>query len=99
MAIRKIFQKTAQPVTQVHVDNQSVGDGSGYWGLILSKTKNGKAIRIADRFGSKSVFVTLKDVDNMIEALKTLKAEGVAMSVNDVAYDKPTLAQRRKLAA
>ncbi len=88
MAIRKVFQKVATPLVQVHVDNKAINDKSGYLGLILNKNSNGKAIRIALRDGSQRVHVLLDEVDNLIEALKELKESGVATKVADVTYDK-----------
>lgn len=67
------------PVKQVYVNN-----AQGYLDLIVNKTKNGKAIRIGQRRGEPRVHITLDQVDNLIEALKLIKARGEKTSVNDL---------------
>lgn len=88
MALRKTYQAVKTPLTQVHVDNEALNDGSGYLGLILNKNKNGKAIRIALRDGSQRVHIMLADIPNLIAGLTELATSGVALSVDEVIYDK-----------
>lgn len=88
MAIRIKKQEVKTPTTQVHIDNEQTNDKSGYFGLIMNVNKNGKAIRIADRFNNNRVHVLLSEVDNLIEGLKELKANGVKTSIKKVVYDK-----------
>lgn len=79
--------RTTGPLHTVDVGNRTANDQSGYLGLRLSKTSNGKAIRVSNRLGEQRVFVLLDEVDNMIEALKAVKARGVATSVDVIKYD------------
>jgi hypothetical protein len=83
----EIAAKKSGPLHTVDVGNKTANDQSGYLGLRLSKTKNGKAIRVSNRLGESRVFVLLDEVDNMIEALKAVKARGVATSVDEIQYD------------
>ncbi len=80
-------KKSVEPLHTAHVDNEVIGDNSGYLGLILNVNKKGNAIRIATRDGAQRVHVVLQDVNNLIEALTELKARGVATSVKEVTYD------------
>ena len=79
--------KTTGPLHTVDVGNRTANDNSGYLGLRLSKTANGKAVRISNRLGESRVFVLLDEVDNMITALEAIKARGVATSVDSIQYD------------
>lgn len=91
MVMRIVAKKkkpVVEPTAQIHIDNKAIGDKSGYFGLILNVNKNGKAIRIADRFNHNRVHILLAEVDNMIAALTELKANGVKTSVKNVEYDK-----------
>lgn len=74
--------KSSDPIKQIKVSN-----AKGYFDLIVNKSANGKAIRISDRTGAMRVNVTLKEVDDLIESLKLVKARGVKVSVNDIAFD------------
>jgi len=70
-----------KPIKQVDVTN-----AKGYFDLVLNLNNNGKAIRIADKFGDTRVHVTLDAVDNLIEALKLVKARGTKQSVSSISY-------------
>lgn len=83
----EVEARRSGPLHSVDVGNRTANDNSGYLGLRLTKTKNGKAIRISNRLGEQRVFVLLDEVDNMIEALQAVKARGVATSVDDIQYD------------
>lgn len=83
----EIAAKKTAPLHTVDVGNKTATDTSGYLGLRLSKTSNGKAIRVSNRLGKERVFVLLDEVDNMITALQAVKARGVATSVEDIEYD------------
>jgi hypothetical protein len=76
------YAKKNDPVKQVYVTN-----ADGYFDLIVNKTKNGKAIRIGQRFGEPRVHITMGEVDNLIEALQLIKAQGVSVSVSDLELD------------
>lgn len=71
--------KSTDPVKQVYVTN-----AQGYFDLVVNKTANGKAIRIGQRQGEPRVHITIGEVDNLIAALKLVKAQGVNTSVNDL---------------
>ena len=87
MAKRTTFKKTTQPIHTVHIDNESIGDKSGYLGLILNVNKNGKAIRVATRDGAQRIHILLSEVPAFKEALDDLVANGVATSTKEVKYD------------
>ena len=72
---------TAAPISSAKVENPT-----GYWDLLVNKTKNGKAIRISTRTGEDRVNIALDKVDALIEALKAVKARGVKTSVNDLPF-------------
>jgi hypothetical protein len=74
------------PVKQVAVTNED-----GYWDLLLTKSYNGEAIRIANRFNSERVHITLDQVDDLISALEQVRDNGLSMSVHSTQYDKPTI--------
>lgn len=74
--------KSTDPIKQIKSENSA-----GYLDLVLSKTKNGKAIRISNRLGEERVFVTLANVDAFITDLKLITAQGVKTSVHDVEYE------------
>jgi hypothetical protein len=74
--------KSTDPIKQIRAENSA-----GYLDLVLSLTKNGKAIRIANRLGEERVFVTLDKLDTLIEDLKLIKSRGVKVSVSEVEYD------------
>ncbi len=88
MTTRITYATSNAPVKQVHVDNTSIDDGSGYLGLILNKNKNGKAVRIALRDGSQRVHVLLSDLPEFIKGLQLIADKGVKTSVDDIAYDE-----------
>ncbi len=71
--------KSTDPVKQVYVKNPT-----GYFDLVVNKNKNGKAIRIGLRQGEPRVHIGIAQVDNLIEALKLVKARGVSVSVDDL---------------
>ena len=68
-----------EPIQQINVAN-----AAGYFDLIINKTANGKAIRIASRQGEPRVHITLGAVDDLINALKLVKEHGVATSVESL---------------
>lgn len=76
------YAESNAPVRQVAVEN-----GAGYFDLVLNKNRNGKAIRISDRFGNQRVHITLDQIDDLVDALTLIEAQGKKTSVSDVEYD------------
>ncbi len=74
------------PVKQVAVANDD-----GYFDLLLTKSANGEAIRIANRFNSERVHITLDQVDELIVALKQVRDNGIRITVASTQYDEPTV--------
>jgi predicted peroxiredoxin len=77
----KYATPTNAPVEQVTIEN-----AAGYLDTIVSLSANGKAIKLYDRKGEQRVHVTVGQVDELIEALKLVKAKGVKMSVEKLAF-------------
>ena len=101
MTIKIISKKVKTPTHAVHVGNITNEDKSGYLGLIMSVNKNGKAIRIANRFNTNRVYILLSELPTFIEGLHELAENGVALSIKDVEYDAyvaPTRKAKRKVA-
>lgn len=74
--------KSTDPIKQIKIEN-----GKGYFDLVLNLNKNGKAIRISDKFGEQRINITLDKLEELVRDLRSLKSRGVKTSVNDVQYD------------
>lgn len=70
------YVEETRPIAYAKVSNPK-----GYWDLMLHKTNNGKAIRIATRTGSM-VCVGLAQVDDLIKKLQEVKAKGAKTSAS-----------------
>ena len=81
--IKVTYATSNAPVKQAKVENST-----GYFDLIVNKSKNGKAVRISDKFGENRVNVTVDSVDALIEALKLISAQGIASSADEIAFEK-----------
>jgi len=81
--IKVTYVSSKEPVKQAKVENSA-----GYFDLIVNKSKNGKVIRISDKFGENRVNVTVDSIDALIEALKLINTQGVAASVDEIAFDR-----------
>lgn len=74
----------AAPVTGLVAD---VANSKGYLDLKVSVTKNGKAIRIANRIGTERVFITKNAVTHFIDALQHVNDANEKTSIKDIEFD------------
>lgn len=76
------YVEETRPIAFAKVTNPK-----GYWDLLIHKTKNGKAIRIATRNGDGMVCVGVDKVDDLIKKLQEVKAKGAKTSTNVLPFN------------